>query len=58
MKPNSIIKKNFFIIFFILFSSASFANDIFVSLKKNKVNVRYGPSFDSDIIKSTKKNKI
>ena len=49
MKPNSIIKKNFFIIFFILFSSASFANDIFVSLKKNKVNVRYGPSFESDV---------
>tara|TARA_B100000963_G_scaffold247986_1_gene217108 strand:+ start:210 stop:665 length:456 start_codon:yes stop_codon:yes gene_type:complete len=25
------------------------AEEIFVSLKKNKVNVRYGPSFDSDI---------
>jgi SH3-like domain-containing protein len=25
------------------------AEETFVSLKKNKVNVRYGPSFDSDI---------
>ena len=29
--------------------SISFANEIFVSLKKSKVNVRYGPSFDSDV---------
>ena len=36
----------FFLIFFIPLCSAS---EIFVSLKKNKVNVRYGPSFDSDI---------
>ena len=27
----------------------SYANEIFVSLKKSKVNVRYGPSFDSDV---------
>ena len=33
----------------ILLISISSANEIFVSLKKNKVNVRYGPSFDSDI---------
>ena len=33
----------------ILLISISLANEIFVSLKKNKVNVRYGPSFDSDI---------
>ena len=33
----------------ILLISISSANDIFVSLKKNKVNVRYGPSFDSDV---------
>ena len=33
----------------ILLISISSANVIFVSLKKNKVNVRYGPSFDSDI---------
>ena len=38
-------------IFFIslFFFSTSFANDIFLSLKKNKVNVRYGPSFNSPI---------
>ena len=29
--------------------SPSVAEETFVSLKKNKVNVRYGPSFDSDI---------
>ena len=27
----------------------SFANEVFISIKKNKVNVRYGPSFESDI---------
>ena len=34
--------------FIILLSSVS-AEEVFLSLKKNKVNVRYGPSFDSDI---------
>ena len=29
--------------------SSSVAEETFVSLKKNKVNVRYGPSFESDI---------
>ena len=33
----------------LFFTHISFANEIFVSLKKNKVNVRYGPSFESDI---------
>ena len=37
------------ILIFILSISISSANEIFVSLKKNKVNVRYGPSFDSDV---------
>ena len=45
-----IITKKIYIIFFLfLFIHNSFANEIFVSLKKNKVNVRYGPSFESDI---------
>ena len=45
-----IIIKIFYIIFFLFFFiHNSFANEIFLSLKKNKVNVRYGPSFDSDI---------
>ncbi len=44
------MKKNIYILFFlILFTPLCAANEIFVSLKKNKVNVRYGPSFESDI---------
>ncbi len=42
--------KEFLIFFYLLFfCSISSSNEIFVSLKKNKVNVRYGPSFDSDV---------
>ena len=42
--------KEIFIIFCLLFyCSISSASEIFVSLKKSKVNVRYGPSFDSDV---------
>ena len=37
------------ILIFLLLISISSANEIYVSLKKNKVNVRYGPSFDSDV---------
>tara|TARA_B100000963_G_scaffold123812_1_gene107990 strand:+ start:1916 stop:2362 length:447 start_codon:yes stop_codon:yes gene_type:complete len=38
------------IIFFSLFIfSFSNADEIFISLKKNKVNVRYGPSFESPV---------
>ena len=37
------------ILIFILSISISSANEIFVSLKKNKVNVRYGPSFNFPI---------
>ena len=37
-----------FLFFTILISSAA-TEEVFLSLKKNKVNVRYGPSFDSDI---------
>ena len=36
-------------IFFFFFISIANAEDIFLSLKKDKVNVRYGPSFDSPI---------
>ena len=45
-------QKSFTIFIFFLslfFFSASVADDIFLSLKKNKVNVRYGPSFNSQI---------
>ena len=37
------------IIFFYFFVTISKAEEIYLSLKKNKVNVRYGPSFDSPI---------
>ena len=43
------IKEISLIFFLLLFWSISSANEIFISLKKNKVNVRYGPSFDSDV---------
>ena len=33
----------------IIIISSSIAEETFVSLKKNKANVRYGPSFDSDV---------
>ena len=42
-------KKLIPIFFLIFFSSTSFSDEIFLSLKKNKVNVRYGPSFESPI---------
>ncbi len=44
-----VTKKIYTIFFLFFFIHNSFANEIFVSLKKNKVNVRYGPSFESDI---------
>ena len=45
-----IINKKIYVFFFILFFiSSSHSTEIFLSLKKNKVNVRYGPSFESDI---------
>ena len=42
-------KKNNILYFLIFFISSSVSAETFLSLKKNKVNVRYGPSFDSDI---------
>ena len=42
--------REFYILFFTVFLFfSSLAEESFLSLKKNKVNVRYGPSFDSDI---------
>ena len=41
------MKKFFYtFLFFIFLISFSFAEEIFLSLKKSKVNVRYGPGFD------------
>ena len=45
-----LIRKTFYtLLVLLLFISSTSAEQIFFSLKKNKVNVRYGPSFDSDI---------
>ncbi len=41
--------KNLIIIFSLFFFSIATADDIFLSLKNNKVNVRYGPSLESPI---------
>ena len=44
------MKKFFFLIFvWFLFPSYVVSEEIFLSLKKDKVNVRYGPSFESPI---------
>ena len=43
------LKKILIIFFFLSLVSISSAEDIFLSLKKNKVNVRYGPGFESPI---------
>ena len=46
MKNNIII---YFLLLSILFTPFSLGEEKFLSLKKSKVNVRYGPSFDSKI---------
>ena len=43
------IKEISIILCLLFYCSICSASEIFVSLKKNKVNVRYGPSFDSDV---------
>ena len=44
------MKRIFYTLFFLtLLISSGFGEEIFLSLKKSKVNVRYGPSFDSDV---------
>ncbi len=46
----SLVLKNIHIILFILLiTNYSAADEVFLSLKKSKINVRYGPSFDSDV---------
>ena len=42
-------KINFLIFICFFFITPVASDDIFLSLKKNKVNVRYGPSFESPI---------
>ena len=43
------LKIIFLFLFVLFFSSNTLAEEIFLSLKKNKVNVRYGPSFESPV---------
>ena len=44
------MKKKIYTLFFLIFFISNNATaETFLSLKKNKVNVRYGPSFDSDV---------
>ena len=44
------MKKLYFLILLCIFFPFNvFANDTFLSLKKNKVNVRYGPGFDYEV---------
>ena len=43
------ILKNLIILFIFFYSSYANSEKIFLSLKKNKVNVRYGPSFEFPI---------
>ena len=43
------IKKILIIFFYFSFLSIATAEDVFLSLKKSKVNVRYGPSLESPI---------
>ena len=38
-----------FFLAILILASSSFADEIYLSLKKDKVNVRYGPSFESPI---------
>ena len=49
MKIKTLINNIFVFLFLISFITSSNGKELFVSLKKNKVNVRYGPSFESDI---------
>ena len=49
MFKNLHLKKLTIIFFSLFFFSISNAENVFLSLKKNKVNVRYGPSFESPV---------
>ena len=58
MKIKNLISSIFIFSLLISFINSSKAGEIFVSLKKNKVNVRYGPSFKSDIKYVYKKKNL
>ena len=50
--------KNIIIVIFLFFFTPLNSSEIFISLKKEKVNVRYGPSFESPIKYIYKKKKF
>ena len=53
------MRKFFFLFFlFIFFPSSVISDSIFLSLKKNKVNVRYGPGFDYEVKYIYKKKNL
>ena len=43
------LKLSLLVLFIMFFTSTVNCEEIFLSLKKNKVNVRYGPSFNSPV---------
>ena len=43
------LEKIFIIVFTLFFFTMGNSEEVFLSLKKNKVNVRYGPSFESPV---------
>ena len=49
MSKKIYLKKIFIIVFSLFFFSMGNSEETFLSLKKNKVNVRYGPSFESPV---------
>ena len=49
MKIKNLINNIVIFLFLIFLIIPGNAEEVYVSLKKNKVNVRYGPSFESDI---------
>ena len=58
MYLNKALKKILISIFILSMISNCYGEEIFLSLKKNKVNVRYGPSFDSPIKYVYKKKNL
>jgi len=49
MSKQIFYKKILFIFISIFWVSITYSQEVFLSLKKNKVNVRYGPSFESPV---------
>lgn len=49
MRMQLILKIIFIIFTSFYISSPSFSEEIFLSLKKNKINVRYGPGFEFEV---------